>query len=91
MLYESGDILSQRELTSFLVEKRKKLGLTQLDIAQKSKYEITRQYYGMIELGERIPSVRTAKSIAEVLDIPWTIFFEIEGNEKLLFEFNTKE
>lgn len=76
--------MDQRELTSLLIGKRKKLGLTQLDVVKKSESGITRQYYGMIELGSRSPSVKVAKSIGEVLGVPWTIFFEIKSNEKLL-------
>ncbi|UZH08040.1 helix-turn-helix transcriptional regulator [Heyndrickxia coagulans] len=44
---------------------------------------MTRQYYGMIENGERRPSVEVAKAIAKVLKIKWTIFFEINSNQKL--------
>ncbi|MFD2867587.1 helix-turn-helix transcriptional regulator [Kurthia populi] len=76
--------MNQRELTSLLIGKRKKLGLTQLDVVKKSESGITRQYYGMIELGSRSPSVKVAKSIGEVLGVPWTIFFETKSNEKLL-------
>ncbi|WPS90162.1 helix-turn-helix transcriptional regulator [Brevibacillus halotolerans] len=39
---------------------------------------ISRQYYSMIELGDRNPSVSVAKRIGEVLGINWTLFF-IEG------------
>ncbi|CAK7069536.1 helix-turn-helix transcriptional regulator [Tissierella sp.] len=39
---------------------------------------ITRQFYSMIENGERTPSVSTAKKIASVLDFDWTRFYEEE-------------
>ncbi|MFB0831044.1 helix-turn-helix transcriptional regulator [Brevibacillus laterosporus] len=39
---------------------------------------ISRQYYSMIELGDRNPSVSVAKRIGEVLGINWTLFF-IDG------------
>jgi putative transcriptional regulator len=38
----------------------------------------------MIENGERIPSVGTAKKIAEILNFDWTLFFEEERNETFL-------
>jgi putative transcriptional regulator len=44
---------------------------------------ISRQYYSMIENGERNPSVVVAKRIAEVLGFNWIIFFEIQGNKTL--------
>ncbi|WP_080846122.1 helix-turn-helix transcriptional regulator [Cytobacillus gottheilii] len=40
--------------------------------------DITRQYYGMIENGERTPSVSIAKKIAVELGFQWTVFFEEE-------------
>ncbi|AFL99474.1 putative transcriptional regulator [Desulfitobacterium dehalogenans ATCC 51507] len=42
---------------------------------------IKRQYYSMIENGERNPSVKVAQKIAEVLGFKWTLFFEDNGNE----------
>jgi Predicted transcriptional regulators len=47
--------------------------LTQEEVAQQSG--ITRQFYGMIESGERTPSVKVAKKIAAVLGFDWTLFF----------------
>ena len=63
-----------------LVEKRMQLGLTQQNVADKS--EIKRAFYTQIELGTRDPSVYTAKKIAKVLKIKWTIFFENKCNVK---------
>lgn len=73
----------QQDLQSLLISKRKQLGLTQQDVVEKTGSIITRQYYGMIEKGERRPSVDVAKKIAEVLDIDWTIFFDIDSNQRL--------
>lgn len=53
---------------------------------------IKRAYYTMIELGERRPSVAVAKSIANVLDFEWPLFFEQECNESKHFKvFKEKE
>lgn len=73
----------QQDLQSLLISKRKQLGLTQQDVVELTGSIITRQYYGMIEKGERRPSVDVAKKIAEVLDIDWTIFFDIDSNLRL--------
>jgi putative transcriptional regulator len=76
--------LTPKELQNLLNSKRDSLGLTQQDVAEKSNAGITRQYYGMIENGERRPSVDVAKKISAVLDVEWTIFFELGSNHKLL-------
>ena len=57
---------------------RKKHGMTHEEVAKISG--IHRQYYSMIEAGERRPSVDTAKSIARALGFHWPSFFEEEGN-----------
>lgn len=57
-----------------LEEIRKSKNLTQQQVADES--EITRQYYNMIENGERTPTVATAKKIAKVLNIEWTSMFD---------------
>jgi putative transcriptional regulator len=75
--------LTDIELQQVLITKRESLGLTHQDVVTNSNAGITRQYYGMIEKGERRPSVEVAKKIASVLNIEWTIFFEIKGNQKL--------
>ena len=46
---------------------------TQEQIAKKCG--ISQNYYCWIELGERRPSVETAKKIAETLGFDWTLFF----------------
>lgn len=53
--------------------------MTQNEIAKKSG--ISRQYYGLIETGERKVPVWTAKKIAAALDFEWQKFYEDE-NEK---------
>lgn len=75
--------MTKKELTKILSNARKKKGLTHEQVAYKTNKSISRQYYGMIENGDRTPSVDVAKSISEVLEIDWTIFFEIESNHKL--------
>lgn len=61
-------------MREWLIEARKKKGLTQVEVATKSG--ISRQYYNFIENGERNCPVDTAKKIAQVLDFSWTKFFE---------------
>ena len=75
--------MTSEELQKLLTSRRNELGLTQQDVVNLSKTGITRQFYGMIENGERRPSVKVAKDIAKVLRIDWTIFFEIKSNQKL--------
>lgn len=41
---------------------------------------ITRAYYGMIENGERTPSVSIAKKIGKKLNFDWTDFFTKKSN-----------
>lgn len=47
---------------------------SQAEIAKKCG--ISQNFYSWIELGERRPSVETAKKIAAVLGFEWTRFFE---------------
>jgi putative transcriptional regulator len=63
----------------WLKREREVKNFTQQSIA--NNVGIERQYYGMIEKGERNPSPKVAKRIAEVLDIDWTLFFEDVGNK----------
>lgn len=67
--------MNEKDLKNILLLARKKKRLTQEDVVLLSEASITRQYYGMIENGERKPSVNTAKAISEVLGVDWTIFF----------------
>lgn len=66
-------------LRDWLTKARKDLNLTQQDVAEKA--DIKRQYYGMIENGDRTPSVSTAKKIAEVLQVDWILFFDDKSNK----------
>ena len=50
---------------SRLQKRREELKLTQEEVAKRAG--ITRQYYGMIENGERDPSLKTAKKLSKVL------------------------
>jgi len=62
----------------WLKEMRVKKKMTQNDVANQSGIE--RAYYTMIEQGNRSPSVKVAKRIADVLDFEWTIFFDNKCN-----------
>ena len=75
--------MTKLELKNILSNARKVKHLTHEQVATKTNKGITRQYYGMIENGDRTPSVDVAKSIAEVLEIDWTIFFELKSNQGL--------
>jgi putative transcriptional regulator len=66
---------------SFLAAARKNKNFTHENIAKK--IGITRQYYGMIENGERTPSVTIARKIGDVLEFDWTLFFEHDSNLRL--------
>lgn len=61
-------------LKKWLLNLREKIGLTQEEVA--TKCNISRQFYSMIENGDRVPSVKTAQSIANILGFNWTKFFE---------------
>lgn len=65
----------------WLAKVRKQKKFTHQQVADLAG--IKRQYYGMIENGERTPSVATAKKIAEILGFEWTLFFESDGNKTL--------
>jgi putative transcriptional regulator len=68
-------------MKELLVAARKSKHLTHEQVAEQ--VEISRQYYGMIESGERNPSVQIAKKIGVVLEIDWTLFFEHNSNLRL--------
>lgn len=76
--------MTSQELQKLLTEKRTKLGYTHQEVVDLSEAGITRQYYSMIEKGERRPSVDVAKKLGNLLGINWTIFFEIKCNYRLL-------
>lgn len=75
--------MSSKELQKILIQRRTEIGLSHQDVANQSGANISRQFYGMIESGERRPSVEVAKKIGTLLKINWTIFFETKGNERL--------
>ena len=60
---------------NWLKEIRKRRGMTQEQVARLAG-EMSRGCYANIETGQRRPSVKAAKQIAEVLGFPWTEFFE---------------
>lgn len=66
---------------SWLVKHRESKEMTHDQVAKE--VGITRQYYGMIESGDRDPRVEVAKKIANVLGFKWTLFFTQNGNEVL--------
>lgn len=72
--------MRNKHLKTILVQARSKKKLTHEQVASLTEKNISRQYYGMVENGDRRPSVDVAKAIAKVLDIDWTIFFESESN-----------
>ena len=61
---------------NWLIELRKNKNMTHEEVSNAC--DISRQYYSMIEMGERSPSVETAKKIAKVLDFDWTKFYDEE-------------
>lgn len=63
---------------TWLIKIRKPQG-TQVEVAKK--IPISRSHYAQIELGDRTPSVKVAKRIAEVLGFDWTYFFDYELHE----------
>lgn len=75
--------MTKEQLRYTLIRAREAKQLTQEQVVSMSGANITRQYYSMIENGDRRPSVDVAKKIAPVLGVSWTIFFEIESNQKL--------
>lgn len=66
----------------WLAAYRDKAGFSHEEVAEQAG--ISRQYYGMIENGDRNPSVDVAKKIAKVLKFDWIIFFDYQRNELLL-------
>ncbi|MFF2449323.1 helix-turn-helix transcriptional regulator [Neobacillus sp. NPDC058068] len=68
-------------MRNWLAKARKQKMLTHQKVADLAG--VKRQYYGMIENGERTPSVGTAKKIAGILEVEWTLFFDEKGNKTL--------
>lgn len=63
-------------MRKWLKDIREEKKLTQHEVAMKSS--ISRSYYTHIESGEKTPTVKVAKSVADALDFDWIIFFEHE-------------
>ncbi|MFW5649189.1 MAG: helix-turn-helix transcriptional regulator [Candidatus Alkaliphilus sp. MAG34] len=63
-------------MRQWLAEYRQNRNMTHEEVA--TKCGITRQFYSMIEIGERTPSVPTAKKIASVLGFDWVQFYNDE-------------
>jgi len=61
-------------MRDWLKIKRQDLGLSCGEVAKK--IGISRQYYSMIELGNRRPTPEVAKRIAAVIGIDWARFFD---------------
>ncbi|SFP09426.1 helix-turn-helix transcriptional regulator [Salibacterium halotolerans] len=68
-------------MRTWLEEARNNKELNHRQVAES--VGIKRQYYGMIESGERTPSVSVAKNIGNILEVDWTLFFEHQGNNTL--------
>ncbi len=61
-------------MRTWLKDIRAKKGLTQQEVANAANVDVT--MISKIELGERQPSVKVAKKIAEALGFDWTRFYE---------------
>lgn len=61
-------------LRSWLKDLREKQTMTQEIVAKNA--EISRSFYTHIEKGEKDPSVKTAKAIANTLGFKWELFFD---------------
>ena len=61
-------------MREWLLMHRQDKGMTHEEVA--TICGISRQFYSMIENGERKPSVNTAKKIANALGFKWTKFYE---------------
>lgn len=57
-----------------LREFRRKAKMTQAKLAERSG--VSQGYIAHIESGRRVPSVKKAKKIAEVLGIDWVLLFK---------------
>ena len=57
-----------------LREFRRKAKMTQAKLAERSG--VSQGYIAHIESGSRVPSVKTAKKIADVLGIDWVLLFK---------------
>jgi transcriptional regulator with XRE-family HTH domain len=65
------DLKAIKEFGSRVKAAREKMGLTQVDVAEKA--DMTVNYFAMIERGEVNPSFEKMKAIAKVLKLKITI------------------
>nr|WP_244925806.1 helix-turn-helix transcriptional regulator [Enterococcus xiangfangensis] len=70
-------------LKQWLKIMREEKGYTQESIAEK--VGIAKTTYSSYEQGHRRPSITTAKKLAVVLGVPWTIFFDNEVRKTYVF------
>lgn len=79
------NILDNKQLRNLLINARQEKGLTHQQVAKQASdlagKSITRQYYGMIENGERRPSVDVAQVVARILNLNWTIFLKMNATK----------
>lgn len=61
-------------MREWLLERRKKAGMTQLQVSEQAG--IARPYYTRIEGGHHKVPPETAQKIAAVLDFDWTEFYK---------------
>ena len=66
-------------MRTWLADIRNGKRMTQESVAEASN--ISRPFYNEIENGSKNPSVGSAKSIANVLEFDWTLFFAPECRE----------
>ncbi len=71
-------------MKQWLKKLREDKGYTQESIADK--IGIAKTTYSSYEQGYRRPSISTAKKLAEVLDVPWTIFFDNEVRKTYVYD-----
>lgn len=74
------------ELGKRLRKLRKKLKLTQKELAKKIKGEIDYTYIGKIERGNQNPSLKILKKISDTLDVELEFFFSNKPVELFLQE-----
>ncbi len=56
------------QIGKLIAEKRKKIGISQDELAYRTGYH--RTYMGIVERGEKTPTIWTLKRISEELNIP---------------------
>ena len=64
---------------TWLRELRLQKGLSEAAVAKRAG--IAQPFYHNIEMGNKNPSVYTAKKLAVALELPWTRFYEDERKE----------